>query len=178
MIICPCGNVIDPELLFADHIHSFTRENLAALLEREGLPTSTWQPGASELSPFQAVYAAKIHEPRRDDHPPQGCDRQGAQLRFARDEFCRRWAELDDVLLDRLEGAASLPVLAPVKPAICCGRMPRGRGGESNPTASIGRPIPQRQQRCHAAGAFPFSLVTRRPAMRSCWASSPATTPR
>jgi SAM-dependent methyltransferase len=108
LIICPCGNVIDPELLFADHIHSFTRENLAALLEREGLPTSTWQPGANELGQFQAIYAAKIREPRRDDRPPQAFRRQGAQLRLARDEYCRRWAELDGVLMDRLQGARSV----------------------------------------------------------------------
>jgi len=108
LIICPCGNVIDPELLFADHIHSFTRENLATLLEREGLPTSTWQPGENELSQFQAIYRAQSREPRRDDRPPHAFDRQGAQLRFARDEYCRRWAELDDVLLDRLQGARSV----------------------------------------------------------------------
>jgi SAM-dependent methyltransferase len=108
LIICPCGNVIDPELLFADHIHSFTRENLAALLEREGLPISTWQPGASELSQFQAIYGAKLGEPRRDDHPPHAFHRQGEELRSARDEYCRRWAELDDVLWDRLQGARSV----------------------------------------------------------------------
>jgi SAM-dependent methyltransferase len=108
LIICPCGNVIDPELLFVDHIHSFTRENLAALLKREGLPTSTWKPGASELSPFQATYAAKIRQPRRDDHPPQAFHRQGKELLSARDEYCRRWAKLDGVLLDRLQGARSI----------------------------------------------------------------------
>ncbi len=108
LIICPCGNVIDPELLFADHIHSFTRENLAALLEREGLPTSTWQPGANELSQFQAIYAAILREPRRDDHAPQAFHRQGAQLRLARDEYCRRWAKLDGVLSGRLQAARSV----------------------------------------------------------------------
>jgi SAM-dependent methyltransferase len=108
LIICPCGNVIDPEVLFVDHINSFTRENLAALLEREGLPTSTWQPGANELSQFQAIYGAKSREPRRDDHPPHAFDRQGEKLRLARDEYCRRWAELDDVLVDRLQGARSV----------------------------------------------------------------------
>jgi SAM-dependent methyltransferase len=108
LMVCPCGNVIDPELLFVDHIHSFTRENLAALLEREGLPTSTWQPGAGELSQFQAIYGANIREPRRDDQPPHACDRQGEELRLARDEYCRRWAELDGVLLDRLQGARSV----------------------------------------------------------------------
>jgi SAM-dependent methyltransferase len=110
LIICPCGNVVDPELLFADHIHSFTRDNLAALLEREGLPTSSWQPGANELSPFQAIYAGKLPEPRFDDHPPHACDRQGNELQSARDEYCGRWGELDDALLHRLEKAGARSV--------------------------------------------------------------------
>src|SRR6266404_39622 len=112
LIICPCSNVIDPELLFADHLYSYSRENLQRLAMLSDLVTSAWQQGPGMLYPFQALFCGK--------GPLEISFAGNARIAWWPDEilpsgrrdYLWRWSILDDKLLERL---------APVGDVVCFG---------------------------------------------------------
>jgi SAM-dependent methyltransferase len=101
LIICPCANVIDTELLFADHLYSYSRLNLERLAEEAGLAPAAWQQGAG--TPFQAMYLrpAPLHAPM-DAAAPDAWWCPDEQLVPRRREFFQRWAGMDATLLGRM----------------------------------------------------------------------------
>jgi SAM-dependent methyltransferase len=108
LVICPCANVIDPELLFADHLYSYTRENLQRLVVLSGLVPALWQQGPGMLYPFQALCAGKA--PLEISSSSNGLVswRTDVTLPSAQRDYFRRWTGLDDTLLRRLGPASEV----------------------------------------------------------------------
>jgi SAM-dependent methyltransferase len=108
LLICPCANVIDPELLFADHFYSYTRENLQRLAVLSDLVPFAWQQGLGMLHPFQGLCSAKV--PLRISFPSNGLTSwwTDANLPHGRRDYFRRWAGLDGTLLERLGSAGDI----------------------------------------------------------------------
>jgi hypothetical protein len=105
LVICPCANVIDPELLFVDHFYSYTRENLQRLAILSDLVPSAWQQGPGMLYPFQGLCSGK--GPLRIPFSSNGLTSwwTDATLPSSQRDYFRRWAGLDDTLLERLGSA-------------------------------------------------------------------------
>lgn len=103
LIICPCANVIDPELLFADHLYSYSRENLQLIAQRSGLDPALWQQGPGMFYALQALYCGRAPaEVPSDDDRAASAWWPDATLLSARRDYFRRWAGLDETLLERL----------------------------------------------------------------------------
>ena len=109
LILCPCANVIDPELLFADHLYSYSNENLRSIARRAGFTEITVQQGVEALYPFQAFYCGGPAE-------IAACADTGSMihglpddaLSQARRDYLRDWADLDRLLLERLGDAGNV----------------------------------------------------------------------
>lgn len=94
-VVCPNGEVVDPEMLFADHLFSFTRGNLEHLFARAGVRSAAWSAGENLLDKFQALGGA-VAEAHAE--PPQA----DAALLARRRRWMERWSMLDALLIERL----------------------------------------------------------------------------
>jgi SAM-dependent methyltransferase len=109
LIICPHGNVIDPELLFVDHLFSYSGKNLDLIARHAGLSIVVQEQGSGMLYAFQALVVTNA---------PGACsrgeDRAGTAycpdetLASARREYFSRWAGLDETLGERLNRARNV----------------------------------------------------------------------
>jgi SAM-dependent methyltransferase len=156
LIICPCANVIDPELLFADHLYSYSKENLRRLAAAGGLAQTAWQQGTGMQYAFQAMCCSK--GPADISAPADGRTSSwwpDAALPSGRRDYFRRWAALEETLLARLsarnvvcfgagETADLLQVHAPRCWEAVTGHMidrPNGVSPEGKPKAIKGLPV-------------------------------------
>jgi SAM-dependent methyltransferase len=109
LIICPYGNVVDPELMFVDHLYSFSGKNLELIVRRAGFSVVAWEQGCGMLYPFQALFATNVAEMLSG-----GEDRAGVAycpdktLVSMRREYFSRWASLDETLGERLHPARNV----------------------------------------------------------------------
>jgi SAM-dependent methyltransferase len=108
LVLCPCANVIDPELLFADHLYSYSGENLRGIARRAGFTEMIVQQGVEALYPFQALYCggpAEIAASADTDSMIRWLPDRA--LPSARRDYLRYWANLDQLLLERLGNAGN-----------------------------------------------------------------------
>ncbi|WP_334161840.1 class I SAM-dependent methyltransferase [Phenylobacterium sp.] len=104
LVICPNGQVVDPELLFVDHLRTMEPQHLLAFAQRAGLQLERWWPLEPAFGPFQAMLLRRAGDhagaaPGADPFPrPEG-------LSARRRDFLERWSRLDSILLERLGGA-------------------------------------------------------------------------
>ena len=121
VLVCPDGGRPGLELLFADHVFSFTVHHLKALLAREGLQVVTRSTAPPALGDFQMVVAqqgsvAAFSEAMPSTTPsttsstmlPPGTT--GPPTDAGRSEYLQRWRALDRQLEARV-----------VAPAVCFG---------------------------------------------------------
>jgi SAM-dependent methyltransferase len=102
LVICPCANVIDPELLFADHFYSYTRENLQRLAVLSELVPSAWQQGPGMLYAFQALCSGKAQLEISFSSNGLASWWPDVTLPSGQRDYCRRWVGLDAMLRERL----------------------------------------------------------------------------
>jgi hypothetical protein len=105
LVICPCANIIDPELLFADHLYSYTRGNLQRLAALSDLVPSAWQQGPGMLYPFQALCSGKAALEISFGSNGLASWWTDATLPSGRRDYFHHWAGLDDTLLERVGSA-------------------------------------------------------------------------
>jgi SAM-dependent methyltransferase len=95
IVVCPDGERPAAELLFFDHLYSFTRAALDGLLARSGLRRRGWSMAPSTLGAFQMVVAeageAEAREPTIDPDA----------LGEARTAYLSAWHALDETLAER-----------------------------------------------------------------------------
>jgi SAM-dependent methyltransferase len=97
VVVCPDADVPNLELLFLDHLFSYTRAGLDHLARRAGLAILAEHKAPADIGDFRMY--------RLSQRPPGFADRGAgspASLLAARRDYIRRWAGLDAVLLQRL----------------------------------------------------------------------------
>jgi SAM-dependent methyltransferase len=97
--VCPNGSMVDPELLFSDHLFTFPSDALDAVLAQGGIKSMSASRGEAELGMFQAMCG--VRAPKGAPHaiaPPPA-------LLQARRDYMKAWQELDAVVCGRLAGA-------------------------------------------------------------------------
>lgn len=95
-IVCPDGMHVHNELLFVDHLFSFTSDNLVQILGRCGVRTLSRVIAPDRLGRFQMIVGRRMEE---QTEPSVQVDES---LLDARQKFFAGWARLDSYLLDRL----------------------------------------------------------------------------
>jgi SAM-dependent methyltransferase len=99
-IVCPNGDVVDPEILFVDHLFSFTRKNLHNLFAKAGVRPDRWVAGEGQLAQFQRL--AGVAMPTAATHAT--VQKEGSTLLARRRHWMERWSSLDELLCERLRG--------------------------------------------------------------------------
>ena len=95
IVVCPDGSHPGLELLFADHLFSFTPPHLEALLAGAGMETVATSRAPAALGAFQMAVARRSPERRRQSRAVPG-------RVPGRAEYLERWRDLDGRLLERL----------------------------------------------------------------------------
>ena len=97
IVVCPDGSRPGVELLFADHLHSFSAPHLRAFAARAGLMAVTTLVAPAALGEFQMLVAAAVTPglARIAVESPGALNRRRAAL-------LQRWAELDQRLEPRV----------------------------------------------------------------------------
>jgi SAM-dependent methyltransferase len=95
-LVCPNGGAPGVELLFADHLWSFTSSHLCAIARRGGAGPVRASLAPAELGPFQMITAA------RRQPEDEAVIRGERDLNLARARYLERWRALDEHLLRRL----------------------------------------------------------------------------
>lgn len=98
VIVCPNGEVPSVELLFADHLYSLTRANVAVLFARAGLCTVRQTVAPPSLGEFVMTIG------RRAESQPSPSVAEESVIR-ARFEYLRSWQTLDAQLIARIGGS-------------------------------------------------------------------------
>jgi SAM-dependent methyltransferase len=98
VLVCPDGGRPNLELLFADHVHSFTPPHLRTLCGRAGLDVVAQGQAPPALGMFQMIVAMR-GEPANDS----GAIASGVD---ARASYLASWSELDARLLERVAAPA------------------------------------------------------------------------
>jgi SAM-dependent methyltransferase len=98
VLICPDGDRPGVELLFADHLWSFTSWNLDEIVRRARMAVRAVSQAPSTIGDFQMVIA----ESSEGDASAQRPDLLGLNAR--RTEFLERWQALESRLATRLPG--------------------------------------------------------------------------
>jgi SAM-dependent methyltransferase len=101
IVVCPDGACAGVELLFADHLWSFTADHLRALAAAAGLEVRATLPAPAALGEFQMLVAAPAASPATT---PVFSDPAGLNER--RSSLLERWAALDGRLSSRLPAGA------------------------------------------------------------------------
>lgn len=97
VVICPDADAPNVELLFIDHLFSYTRTGLDHLTQRIDLSILSEHPAPAEIGNFR-LYRLKKRPPDFADRSPAAC----SSLFEARQEYLRKWADLDTRLVHRL----------------------------------------------------------------------------
>ncbi len=102
IVICPDGGRPNLELLFADHINSFTARSLNLIAAKAGLRI-VYEEKVSRFDDFQIVVLALADkvEPAHFDENNDSFH----QLHDRRTEYLQQWAMLDGHLLAKIDGA-------------------------------------------------------------------------
>jgi SAM-dependent methyltransferase len=97
VIVCPDGGRPGLDLLFVDHVFSFGREHLGALLSRAGLQCLAVSEAPRTLGAFQMAMGRRreVTDRRRVSAPPRVEDVT---------RYLERWRQLDDRLRARMNG--------------------------------------------------------------------------
>lgn len=93
IIVCPSGTTPNLELVFADHLHSFTPDSFRLLAAQSGLAVTQHQDRPEGLGDFQAFVLAKGPDDAQDG--AQDGVPTGGALSDARRHYLATWAELD-----------------------------------------------------------------------------------
>lgn len=96
--ICPDGDYPDSELLFRDHVSSFSATAFALVAAQAGLRLVASAPLEGQQSGF------KIFLLKSDRHPVVERDRSGGQLSRLRENYLKGWRELEQATLSSLGG--------------------------------------------------------------------------
>jgi SAM-dependent methyltransferase len=96
IIICPDGSRPGVDLLFADHLWSFTAGHLASVLARAGVAHADTVIAPPSLRPFQMVIA------RSTGRAPDAIQVDARDLNRRRAAYLERWRALDERLHARL----------------------------------------------------------------------------
>jgi SAM-dependent methyltransferase len=99
IVVCPDGDRPGVELLFADHLFSFTSEDLRVLASRSGLAVHLAEKAPAPLGAFQMIAAH-----RGGSAADVACSEPLA-LNRRRASYLQRWADLDAQLAARLPAA-------------------------------------------------------------------------
>ena len=102
VVACPDGDVPNYELLFHDHVFSFSRNALEVLCARAGLIVVGGRLAPTAIGPFQLVVARRARDGER---PLAAIDRGGLRIAEAIDAYLAVWSELEEVLLARIGDA-------------------------------------------------------------------------
>jgi SAM-dependent methyltransferase len=103
VLVCPDGSRPSSELVFADHLSSFTRAHLDRMLSDAELTLAMAAQGPNDLGPFQMLVARRS---RPSPHPTiDNPDGNAAAIIAARRDYLQGWRALDDVLTDRVGDA-------------------------------------------------------------------------
>ncbi|MFI4941768.1 MAG: class I SAM-dependent methyltransferase [Burkholderiales bacterium] len=102
ILVCPDGERPSMELLFFDHLHSFTAAAFERMLARAGLRLRRTEAAPGALGAFR-MYVSEAANPAR---AAAGSDPRA--LAGSRARYLAAWAALDDALLERAHGATSL----------------------------------------------------------------------
>jgi SAM-dependent methyltransferase len=97
VIVCPDGGRPGLDLLFVDHVFSFSREHLGTLLSRVGLQRLGASQAPRSLGAFQMAIGRRrdVSQPRAIPAPPRVEDAK---------RYLERWRQLDQQLQARLKG--------------------------------------------------------------------------
>ena len=103
VIVCPDAQVPNLELLFLDHLFSYTRTGLDHLARRIDLAILVEHPAPSGIGDFRMY--------RLTNRPAASAERAAAEcsaLYEARQAYLRKWADLDSVLVERLNSSQAI----------------------------------------------------------------------
>lgn len=89
VVVCPSGATPNLELVFADHLHSFTPASFRLLTAQAGLAITQHQDRPESLGDFQAFALTKGPDDAQLGEPT------GGALSEARRRYLATWAELD-----------------------------------------------------------------------------------
>jgi SAM-dependent methyltransferase len=104
VIVCPDGSRPSSELLFADHLWSFTPDHLAALVRQAGMTVAARAGAPPGLGAFQLIRAVPTAPgPDATVSTPAAGD-----LLDAKRDYLLAWSRLDEILLERAGEAAEL----------------------------------------------------------------------
>jgi len=108
IVICPQSHRPNTELLFLDHIHSFTSLAMDHIAARAGLKCIVQDLEPENLGPFQVFVFSRT--PSNSDSSFDECLSPDAihTLHAARTDYFKHWAKLDRKLLARIEGCKTL----------------------------------------------------------------------
>jgi len=102
LLICPNGAEASTELLFADHIHSFTPHAVILLMERCGWVLKGYEVSPAQLPGFQLFIAQAVSHAKREK--VQLPSFNGPGLHLDRKNVLQAWAALDKKLCACLNG--------------------------------------------------------------------------
>ena len=102
VLICPAGGAPNLEMMFIDHIHTFTPQALDMLLAKSGLCLAAARVPPRPIGDF-AVYVATRTDGGIDRDRPSGwMPADPAPLAERRGDYLARWATLESILLHRM----------------------------------------------------------------------------
>lgn len=100
-VVCPDGSVPNVELLFIDHLHSFTPAHIARLFEDNGLRVDLQVSAPSAIGDFQLT----IGTPHGSFEPTASSE---ARPFAPHEAYLRAWTALDASLMRRLPAASTV----------------------------------------------------------------------
>lgn len=99
VIVCPSSEPANLELLFHDHLHTFTYESLALMANACGLTAARCESYLPGIGDFQlAVFSRAANNPSSSAINPQA-------LTASRRAYLHAWGQVDDALLERIGDA-------------------------------------------------------------------------
>ncbi|WP_460929587.1 class I SAM-dependent methyltransferase [Shinella zoogloeoides] len=100
LIVCPDGEIVSSELLFYDHISSFTMQSLRLLARANGLALVGSRPLSDNLHGFRAYLF------RRGEDDCESLSPDAAGLAEERSEYLSAWGQFENILGREIEGDA------------------------------------------------------------------------
>ena len=104
VLVCPDGSRPSSELVFADHLSSFTRVHLERMLNDTGLTAVRAPHAPDDLGAFQMVVARR--QAAGSSPVSDAANGTAASLVQAKRDYLRRWEGLDGMLARRSGGAS------------------------------------------------------------------------
>lgn len=103
VIICPASKPANLELLFQDHLHTFTFDALTIAAKAYGLVAIRQEACPPRLGDFQLVVFSRAANIEGITHPNTRED--AIALADARRSYLNAWSQVDDILLERIGDA-------------------------------------------------------------------------